>query len=57
MNYQARNKPDPFVATVVLPDDDLTTRRKRRRVGELTPQQVQRLIVAAALRDKSKRAD
>lgn len=44
---------DPFAETVVLPQDELASRRQHKREGRLTPSQVQRLLVAAALRKKA----
>lgn len=46
-------KYDPFAETVVLPRDELAVRRERKRLGQLTPAQVERLLVAAALREKA----
>jgi hypothetical protein len=43
---------DPFAETVVLPQDELAARRERKRLGYLSPAQVQRLLVAAELRKK-----
>jgi hypothetical protein len=37
----------------VLPADELALRRERKRLGHLTPSQIQRLIVAAELRKKA----
>jgi hypothetical protein len=44
---------DPHTDTVTLPPDELAIRRERRRLGYLSPSQIQRLIVAAELRKKS----
>jgi hypothetical protein len=46
-------KYDPFAETVVLPRDELAVRRERKRLGQLSPAQVERLLVAAALREKA----
>jgi hypothetical protein len=43
---------DPLAETVVLPQDELAVRRERKRLGYLSPAQVQRLLVAAELRKK-----
>jgi hypothetical protein len=37
----------------VLPPDELAIRRERKRLGQLSPSQIQRLIVAAELRRKA----
>jgi hypothetical protein len=44
---------DAFASTVVLPRDELAIRRERKRLKQLTPSQVQRLLLAAALRRKA----
>jgi hypothetical protein len=44
---------DPHTGTAVLPQDELAIRRERKRLGHLTPSQIQRLIVAAELRRKA----
>lgn len=44
---------DPFAETVVLPRDELAVRRERKRSGELTRAQIERLLAAAALREKT----
>lgn len=44
---------DPFAETVVLPQDELAIQRQRKRAGILSPSQVQRLLLAAALRKKA----
>jgi hypothetical protein len=44
---------DPFAKTLVLPQDELAVRRERKRLGQLSPAQVQRLLVAAELRKKA----
>lgn len=44
---------DPFADTIVLPQDELAIRRERKRLGLLSPSQVQRLLLAAALRKKA----
>jgi hypothetical protein len=43
---------DPFAETVVLPQDELAIRRERKRLGYLSPAQIERLLVAAELRKK-----
>lgn len=43
---------DPLAETVVLPQDELAVRRERKRLGFLSPAQIQRLIAAAELRKK-----
>ena len=37
----------------MLPPDELAIRRERKRLGQLTPSQIQSLIVAAELRRKA----
>ncbi len=44
---------DPFAETVVLPHDELAVRRERKRLGRLSPAQLQRLLIAAELRKKA----
>jgi len=44
---------DPHADTIALPHDELAVRRERRRLGLLSPAQIQRLIVAAELRRKA----
>ena len=44
---------DPFAETAVLPKDELAVRREQKRIGRLTPSQIQRLLVAAELRRKA----
>jgi hypothetical protein len=44
---------DPLAETVVLPQDELINRRERKRLGRLTPSQIERLLVAAELRKKA----
>jgi hypothetical protein len=44
---------DPHTRTAVLPPDEVAIRRERKRLGHLTPSQIQRLIVAAELRRKA----
>ena len=53
MNTKLRDQDDPHTRTVVLPPDELAIRRERKRLGQLTPSQIQRLIVAAELRRKA----
>jgi len=43
---------DPLAETIVLPQDELAVRRERKRLGYLSPAQIQRLIAAAELRKK-----
>ena len=43
---------DPFAETIVLPRDELAVRRERKRLGYLSPAQIERLLVAAELRKK-----
>ena len=43
----------PFAKTLVLPQDELAARREQKRLGQLSPAQVQRLLVAAELRKKA----
>jgi hypothetical protein len=43
----------PFAKTLVLPHDELAVRREQKRLGRLSPAQVQRLLVAAELRKKA----
>ena len=43
---------DPFAETLVLPRDELAVHRERKRLGYLSPAQIQRLIAAAELRKK-----
>ena len=43
---------DPFAETLVLPQDELAVRRERKRLGYLSPAQIQRLLAAAELRKK-----
>jgi hypothetical protein len=42
-----------MATTAVLPPDELAIYRERKRLGYLSPSQVQRLIVAAELRRKA----
>ena len=44
---------DRFATTLVLPADELAARRERKRLKQLTPANIQRLIVAAELRKKA----
>jgi hypothetical protein len=44
---------DPFAETIVLPQDELAVRREQKRIGRLSPAQVQRLLIAAELRKKA----
>jgi hypothetical protein len=37
---------DPHADTVVLPADELAIRRVQKRLGQLTPEQIRRLIAA-----------
>ena len=53
MNTKLCDPHDPHTSTVVLPPDELAIRRERKRLGHLTPSQIQRLIVAAELRKKA----
>lgn len=39
--------------TATAPSDELAIRRERKRLGQLTRSQVQRLIIAAELRKKA----
>jgi hypothetical protein len=48
-----RHTHDPHAATVTLPHDELALRRAKKRLGQLTPSQIERLIVAAELRQKA----
>ena len=43
---------DPFAETLVLPRDELAVRRERKRLGYLSPAQIERLLLAAELRKK-----
>jgi len=43
----------PFAKTLVLPQDELAVRRERKRLGQLSHAQIQRLLVAAELRKKA----
>lgn len=43
---------DPFAETLVLPQDELAVCRERKRLGYLSPAQIQRLLTAAELRKK-----
>jgi hypothetical protein len=49
----AKPRDSHFATTVVLPPDELAVRREQRRLGRLTPAQIQRLLVAAELRRKA----
>jgi hypothetical protein len=53
MTAKPCNPHDPFVDTVVLPQDELAVRRARKRLGQWTPAQIQRLLAAAELRRKA----
>jgi len=53
VNTKLCGQHDPHTSTVVLPPDELAIRRERKRLGHLTPSQIQRLIVAAELRQKA----
>jgi hypothetical protein len=53
VNTTLSEQRDPHATTAVLPPDELAIRRERKRLGHLTPAQVQRLIVAAELRRKA----
>lgn len=53
VNTKPCDQYDPHARTVVLPPDELAIRRERKRLGHLTPAQIQRLIVAAELRRKA----
>ena len=44
---------DPHAETVVLPEDELTARRTRKQLGQLTLSQIQLLIAAVTLREKA----
>ena len=53
VNTKLCDSHDPHTSTVVLPPHELAIRRERKRLGQLTPSQIQRLIVAAELRRKA----
>jgi hypothetical protein len=53
VNTKLSDRYDPHAETVVLPPDELAIRRERKRLGHLSPSQIQRLLVAAELRRKS----
>ena len=53
VNTKLCDQHDPHTQTVVLPPDELAIRRERKRLGQLSPSQIQRLIVAAELRRKA----
>jgi hypothetical protein len=53
VNTKLCDSHDSHTSTVVLPPDELAIRRERKRLGQLTPSQIQRLIVAAELRRKA----
>jgi len=53
VNAKSCDPHDPLASTAVLPSDELALHRERKRLGYLSPSQVQRLIVAAELRRKA----
>ncbi|HWN38984.1 MAG TPA: hypothetical protein VNP02_10840 [Gammaproteobacteria bacterium] len=53
VNSKLCDRHDPHTSTVVLPPDELAIRRERKRLGQLTPLQIQRLLVAAELRRRA----
>jgi hypothetical protein len=53
VNTKLCDQHHPHTRTVVLPPDELAIRRERKRLGQLSPSQIQRLIVAAELRRKT----
>jgi hypothetical protein len=53
VNANPRDPRDPHADTVTLPRDELAIRRAKKRLGQLTPSQIHRLIVAAGLREKA----
>ena len=55
VKLKAHDPLDRFADTVVLPADELAARRQRKHTGQLTQPQLQRLMTAAALREKSER--
>ena len=48
---------DPNAVTVVLPKDQLSVQRQRRREGRMTLSQLRRLLVADELRKRSKQGE
>ncbi len=44
---------DPYAETVVLPQDEIAAARQRKRDRRLSLSQIQRLLAAAELREKS----
>ena len=53
VNAKPCDRHDPLTRTAVLPSDEIAIHRERKRLGYLSPSQVQRLIVAAELRRKA----
>ena len=53
VNAKPWDRHDPHTDTATLPHDELAIRRERKRLGYLSPSQIQRLIVAAELRKKA----
>ena len=53
MNAKPCDPHDPHATTITLPRDELAIRRTQKRLGQLTPVQIRRLIVAAELREKA----
>jgi hypothetical protein len=53
VSYPSSDPRARFVDTVVLPADELALRRERKRLGHLSRAQLDRLMAAAALRDKT----
>ena len=49
MNIKTCDQHDPLARTAVLPPDEVAIQRERKRLGHLTPSQIERLIVAAEL--------
>jgi hypothetical protein len=53
MNIKTCDQHDPLARTAVLPPDEVAIQRERKRLGHLTPSQIERLIVAAELRRRA----
>ena len=53
VNTKQQRQCDPHSDTIVLPTDELALCRERKRRGQLSWSQVQRLIVADQLRRKA----
>ena len=53
VNIKTCDQHETLARTAALPSDDLAIHRERKRLGYLTPSQIQRLIVAAELRRKA----